>query len=175
MVPTKGESMKRLAWVSLCLLGFALCVQPAAAQTGANPGFDKLKTLVGEWAGKTAEGKDGQASYRLVSNGTALMEMLHPGGESEMVTMYTADGKRVAVTHYCSANNQPRMQTVPLSASPQKLDFTYVGATNLASPTAGHMNRLVVTFQDNDHFTQDWTWKEPGKERVESIKFTRKK
>ena len=147
--------MKHLAWLSLCMLGFALCTHPAAAQNGANPGFDKLKTLVGEWEGKTAEGKDAQVSYRLVSSGTALEEMLRPGGESEMVTMYTADGKRVAVTHYCSANNQPRMQTAPLSASPQKLDFTYVGATNLASPTAGHMYRLLVGFRDNDHFSQD--------------------
>jgi len=167
--------MKHLAWLSVCLLGCALGARPVVAQSGANPGFDKLKTLVGEWEGKTAEGKDAQVSYRLVSSGTALMETLGPGGEPEMVTMYTADGKRVAVTHYCSANNQPRMQTAPLSASPQKLDFSYVGATNLASPTAGHMNHLVVSFQDDDHFSQDWTWKEPGKEQVESMHFTRKK
>ena len=167
--------MKPFAWLSLCILGFALGASPAAAQSGANPGFDKVKTLVGEWEGKTADGKAAQVSYRLVSSGTALMETLSPGGEPEMVTMYTADGKRVAVTHYCSANNQPRMQTAPLSASPQKLDFAYVGATNLASPTAGHMHRLVVAFQDNDHFSQDWTWKEKGKEPVESFKFARTK
>ena len=167
--------MKRITWLSLCLAVFVLGARPAAAQSGANPGFEKLKTLVGEWEGKTAEGKDGQASYRLVSSGTALMETLSPGGEPEMVTMYTADGKRVAVTHYCSANNQPRMQTAPLSASQQKLDFTYVGATNLASPTAGHMHHLVVTFEDDDHFSQDWTWKDKGKEQVESFKFTRKR
>ena len=167
--------MKRLAWLSVCLLGCALGVRPAAAQTHGSPGFDKMKVLVGEWEGKAADGKVAQVSYKLVSSGTALMESLQPEGESEMVTMYTADGKRVAVTHYCSANNQPRMQTIPLSASPQKLDFTYVGVTNLASPSAGHMNRLVVAFQDDDHFSQDWTWKEPGKEKVETFHFTRKK
>ena len=67
------------------------------------------------------------------------------------------------------------MQTAPVSTNPEKLDFAFVGATNLASPTAGHMHRLVVAFQDNDHFSQDWTWKETGKEQVESFHFTRKK
>ena len=134
--------MKQGVWLSVCMLGFALGARPAVAQTSATPGFEKMKTLVGEWQGKTADGKQAQASFRLVSSGTALMEMLRPKGESEMVTMYTADDKRVAVTHYCSANNQPRMQTAPLSASPEKLDFTFVGATNLASPTAGHMHHL---------------------------------
>ena len=167
--------MKRVAWLSLCFAVFVLGTRPAAAQSGANPGFDKLKTLVGEWEGKTSDGKSAQASYRLVYNGTAVMEMLSPGDEPEMVTMYTADGERVAVTHYCSANNQPHMQTEPVSTSPDKLDFTFVGAPNLASPTAGHMHRLVVTFQDNDHFTQNWTWKEKDEEHIETMNFTRKR
>jgi len=167
--------MKQLARLSLCLLGFALCAGAAAPSTDPNPGFAKMKTLVGEWEGKAADGKAVEVSYRLVSGGTALMEMLRPAGESEMVTMYTADGDRVAVTHYCSANNQPRMQTTPLSSSPQQLDFAFVGATNLASPAAGHMHRLVVSFQDDDHFTQDWTWREKDKEGVETFHFTRKK
>ncbi len=41
--------MKRLTWLSLCLLGFTLCARPSPAQTHGNPGFDKMKTLVGEW------------------------------------------------------------------------------------------------------------------------------
>lgn len=167
--------MKKLTWLFLCLLVFALCARPAAAQTSTNPGFDKMKTLVGEWEGKTENGKVVQVSYRLASNGTAVLEALHPPDEPEMVTLYTADGDRVAVTHYCSANNQPRMQTAPMSSSPQKLDFSFVSATNLAGPTAGHMHRLVVTLEDNDHLTQSWTWRENGKDKVETFHFSRKK
>jgi len=167
--------MKRVGWLSLCLLGIALCARPVAAQTGTNPGFEKMKTLGGEWGGKAADGKAVEVSYRLVSSGTALMETLRPAGESEMVTIYTADGDRVAVTHYCSANNQPHMQSGPISSSPRKLDFSFVSATNLASPAAGHMHHLTVSFQDGDHFTQDWTWKEKDKAGVETFHFTRKK
>ncbi len=167
--------MKRLAWLTLCFLSLALCARPAAAQTNANLGFDKIKTLAGEWAGKTGDGKPVQVSYQVVSSGTAVLETLHPPDEQEMVTLYTADGDRVAVTHYCSANNQPRMRTAPITASPQKLDFGFVGATNLATPAAGHMHRLVVTLDDADHFSQSWTWRENGKDKSDTFRFTRKK
>jgi hypothetical protein len=167
--------MKRLTWLSLCMLGLTFCVLPAAAQTKENAGFAKVKTLVGEWEGKANDGKAIQVSYRLVSGGTALMEVLHHGDETEMVTLYTADGDRVAVTHYCSANNQPRMQTAPISSSPQKLEFSFVGATNLAGPAAGHMHDLAVRFEDQDHFTQDWTWRDNGKDKTETYHFARKK
>ena len=96
-----------------------------------------MKTLVGEWEGKAANGKAVQVSYRLVVGGTALMETLHPADEPEMVTLYTADGDHVAVTHYCPTNNQPRMRSAPVSGDPKKLNFSFVGATNLADPARG--------------------------------------
>lgn len=165
--------MKGLSCFSLCLLGFALCARPSSAQTNANPGFEKMKTLIGEWSGKTETGGAARISYRLVSNGTALLETLQSEGEPEMVTLYTADGSAVVVTHYCSANNQPRMRTAPISASPQKLDFSFVDATNLPDASAGHMRHLAVTFEDNDHFTQHWTWQEKGVDKTEAFHFTR--
>ncbi len=55
------------------------------------------------------DGKTGQVSYRLVSGGTALEETLQPPDEPSMLTLYSADGARVALTHFCPMNNQPRM------------------------------------------------------------------
>ncbi len=156
------------------LLTFALCPRPAAAQANANAGFEKMRTLVGDWEGKTESGKAVRVSYKLVSNGTALLETLSPPGESEMVTVYHPDGSSVGMTHYCSGNNQPQMRTAPVTASVSQLAFNFVRATNLAGPTAGHMHNLVVTFQDQDHFTQKWTWHENGKAMNEVFQFTRK-
>jgi len=81
----------------------------------------------------------------------------------------------VALTHYCTANNQPRMQTEPIAGDPKVLDFTFTGGTNLTSTNHAHIDGLVVTFQDEDHFTQKWSWKESGNDEFTTIQFTRKK
>lgn len=40
----------------------------------------------------------------------------------------------------------------------------------------GHVSALVATLLDKDHFTQQWTWRESGKEnRWEVFKLTRRK
>ena len=77
----------------------------------ANVGFEKLKTLVGTWESPMEGGKSFTVTYRLVSNGTVLME---ESGMEEMVTMYHPDGDSVMLTHYCAGNNQPRMRAAGL-------------------------------------------------------------
>ena len=164
--------------VGTAILTLALSLTPAMghARADANPGFEKLKMLVGEWDGTDAQGKSVRVSYKLVSAGTTLLETLSPDGESEMITLYTMDGDQVALTHYCSANNQPRMRTMPNAGDADELDFSFVGATNLANPGVGHMHGLVISFQDRDHFTQEWTWRERGQaDKVEIFRFARKK
>jgi hypothetical protein len=137
-------------------------------------GFDQLKPLVGEWEGQTPDGKKMHASYELVSGGTALLARLAMGGEPEMVTVYTPDGDRLAVTHFCSAGNQPQMRTEPVTGPATEFSFSFVRATNLASPTAGHMHHLTVALQDRDHFSEAWTWNDNGKEHTEVFHYTRK-
>ena len=151
---------------------------PAAAQAPhampPSKGFDQLKPLVGEWEGQTADGKPTHVSYQLVSGGTALLERLRMGEEPEMVTVYTPDGDRLAVTHFCSAGNQPQMRTAPVTGAVKQFSFTFLRATNLASPAMGHMHHLTVTLPDQSHFTQEWTWQENGKAHTEVFRFTRK-
>jgi hypothetical protein len=139
------------------------------------PGFKGLKTLVGEWEGKSRGGNPVHVTYRLTSGGSALVETLAPGGEMEMTTVYSQDGDRVAVTHFCSANNQPRMRTGVMTKPAREYVFEYVGATNLASPTAGHMHGLVLTLVDENHFSQQWLWKDSGKLMTDVFQFERKK
>ena len=113
-------------------------------------------------------------SYRLISDGTALLET-QTADESEMVTIYNPDGKDVILTHYCSHGNEPRMRARVPSGEVEKLDFRLIDIANLSSPTALHRNRLVVTFHDPRHFTQEWTSLENGKSRTETLHFTRTK
>ena len=145
----KARTILMLSATLLTLLaGFALAKpEPTAA-------FDALKTLVGEWEGKAEGGATYRASYKVVSAGSALMEALTTPDMSQMITMYHLDGNRIAMTHYCTRNNQPRMRTGPLAGQVKEFNFSFVDATNLPSPAAGHMHRLVVTLGDKDHFTQ---------------------
>jgi hypothetical protein len=111
----------------------------------------------------------------LVSNGTALEEIFQSSEDDQMVTLYTADGNRLAMTHYCAAGNQPRMETGVITGDTKEFDFSFTGITNLMSPNAGHMHHLVIQIADRDHFTEQWTWRENGKDRTTTIQFTRNK
>ena len=162
------------------LQSFAVIVMVLALSAGmcfakTLPEFEKMKSLVGEWKGASADGKPGTVTYTLVSDSSALMEKLALGGESEMVTMYHPDGDHLMMTHYCSAHNQPRMRSQTATAESKKITFDFVDITNLSSPDAGHMRKLVVTFGDKDHFTQEWTWTKNGKENTEVIHYERVK
>ena len=53
--------------------------------------------------------------------------------------------------------------------------FSFVDATNLAGPKVEHMRKLVVKFQDADHFTQEWTHRKDGKEETGVFRYARKK
>jgi hypothetical protein len=154
-------------------LGFLVCVglraqtPPSAAP---NPAFEQLKTLAGTWEGKAGT----KVTYEVVSNGSVVMERLQPAKEPEMVTMYSLDGKRLVVTHYCSMGNQPTMQTEPLTAATGKYDFHFVRVTGTKSSDEGHMTALTMNILDKDHLSQTWTFEEHGKPGSETFTYTRK-
>ena len=80
-----------------------------------------------------------------------------------MVTVYHMDGNDVRMTHYCSAQNQPRMKASSVSRNARVVFFEFVDVTNLARPTDGHMQNLEITFKDRNHITHKWTWLENGR------------
>ena len=142
----------------------------AFAQADAKKTFDQIKSLDGNWQGK-AMGKDLKVTFRTTAGGSAVIsEITAP---ETMVTMFHEDNDRVLATHYCAAGNQPRMQA---STSPdgKTITFTFVDATNLATPKTGHMTSLVLTIPDSDHHIEDWTFtKEDGQLMKEHFDLTR--
>jgi len=160
---------------SLAIILVALALSAGICFSKTVLEFEKMKSLVGEWKGTSMDKKPVTVAYTLVSDNSALMEKLAISGESEMVTMYYPDGDSLMMTHYCSAHNQPRMRSLTASTETKRITFEFVDVTNLSSPDAGHMKKLVVTFADGDHFTQEWTWTQKGKEKTEVIDFERMK
>ena len=163
----------------LLLLSLSLCVSATAQEmhppARSTPAFDQLKSLAGEWERTNTQGSKVSLTYQVVSNGSVLMERLKSGDMSEMITMYSLDGDHIVATHYCSAGNQPTMQTPAATAATGKYDFSFVRVSGTRTPDEGHMVALSVTMPDKNHLTQVWTFQDHGKSMVETFTYTRKK
>ncbi len=110
---------------------------PASANSSA--AFGQLKSLAGTWEGQKSHDVPVTVTYTVVSNGSAVMERLQAAHEPEMITMYTVEGDRLLVTHYCSMGNQPTMQTDSLSSATGKYNFHFVRVSGNKTPDEGHM------------------------------------
>jgi hypothetical protein len=86
----------------------------------------------------------------------------------EMLTVYYMDGKRLLLTHYCMAGNQPRMEARAFNAATGELQFEFLDATNLADAAAGHMRNATLRFVDDNHIAADWRFYESGKLKMTS-------
>lgn len=171
--------MKRIGYFAVAmlaavpLLGSGVFASGKSKASSRSP-LDQLIPLVGEWEGTSGSGDSVKLTYTLVSGGSALMERMQPSKEEEMITMYTVEGDRLRVTHYCSMGNQPEMETAAISGKPNKFTFELTTVKGLKTPDEGHMTGLVLTMVDKDHLTQEWTFIENGKKESNVFKYTRK-
>lgn len=138
--------------------------KPATPSSATLAAFEKLKSLVGEWEardGVSYGGKPIRISYKIVSQGTGVMETYTQVGSDviEMVTVYHLDGDKLVLTHFCAVNNQVRLRAEPPVEGAKELRFAFVDASNLSASNKEVMKDLVITFQDRDRFTQAWTWR----------------
>src|SRR6202049_163936 len=151
--------------IAVCIL-MMLSTAAVFAESDPQKSFNQLKSLTGSWEGKNSRDEPVQVSYRVTAGGSALMSEITGHGE-DMISMIHFDGaNRLVLTHYCGAGNQPRMQA---SASPdgKAITFDFFDGTNIASPEAGHMQRVVFTVVDANHHTENWTLQDHGKQTKE--------
>ena len=158
------------------LVSLAAMAHPShSSRAGTDsPAWEAMKSLQGDWDGLYGGKMKTSASYRLVSNGTVLMEtLLAPPETSDMVTMYHPDGKSLVMTHYCSENTQSRMRAS--GSDNKRIVFSFLDATNVHSSDPMRMTGLVLTLKDHDHMTAEWTSTAMGKSQTGLFEFTRKK
>jgi hypothetical protein len=155
-------------------LAVAVIVSAAlgADKTKSEEAFDRLTSLQGEWKGKI-NGVNTTLIYTLTANGSALMEKCRPEKRPEMITMFTVDGDHLIATHYCSAQNQPQMETPPITDVQKPLEFALVRITGLRSSDDFHNTGLTVIQEDNNHLTQEWSYQSKGKSGKNIFHFTR--
>jgi hypothetical protein len=161
-------------------LAFAAALACAAgcgiAQADSSGAYEQLASLAGEWEADLPGFGKLRNSIRLVSNGTAVEETIGTPADNE-TSVYSHDGGSILLTHFCALT--PSGHVARLAMQPQQgvhppLEFGFVGASNLPAPGSAHMRRVVITFSDHDHFTEQWTKTENGKDTVFELHFTRR-
>jgi hypothetical protein len=133
-----------------------------------SPEFERMKTLVGSWTGKTDMGQgpiDITLQYRLLAGGSVLEERCFAGTPNEMVTMYYDQDGKLAMTHYCVFGNRPQMFLKSADVKTIKFDFDATCGINPAKES--HMHALSITFDDADTITTSCKAIMDGKEMPE--------
>jgi hypothetical protein len=145
-----------------------------------NAALEKMKKLAGTWL---VADKDGKATDQIASvvkvtaGGSVVHETLFPGQPQEMVSVYSADGSDLIMTHYCVLGNQPRMKADPQSPENQ-IVFRFAGGSNLDPQKDKHMHEAVLKFIDDDHIEIKgigWENGAPAKDMCCGQKLVRKK
>jgi hypothetical protein len=150
------------------------CVSQAQDSSGA-AAFGQLKALAGDWEGtyewtgaRTAAGSM-TATYYATGNGSALVENLIMEGIPVMTSVYHLDGADLRMTHFCAAQNQPRLKAERVDLAHGIIDFGFVDVTNLPSPDASHVDGLELRLIDSDHITVTFLFQSGDKESRERI------
>ena len=169
-----------LSLVLLCAGPSGVLLAQTPSQTRAETAFERLRALSGHWQGtfawsgaSTGSGKL-FAEYYVTGNGSALVENLIMGGAPSMTSVYHLDGADLRMTHYCAAQNQPRLMASAVDLDHGQITFSFVDITNLRSPTAGHVDGLDVHFLGPDHVTLRYHFTGNGTDSDELIDLTRK-
>lgn len=151
-------------------------VSSAKAQPLPEDPFESIKSLTGEWRADLPGHGTISNSIRLVSHATAVEETIGTAADNE-VSIYTRDGGRILLTHFCALTpdgHQVRLVTHQSGTVREGLIFDLVSAINLHDRGAPHMRRVVMAIADRDHFFERWTQIKAGKEVVFDLHFVRR-
>lgn len=142
--------------------------EESAKPKPGSPEFERMKTLVGTWRGKTDMGQgpiDMTVHYRLLAGGSVLEERVFAGTPNEMVTMFYDQAGKLAMTHYCMFGNRPGMLLKSSDAKTIKFDFDKT--CGIDPKKESHMHALTITFDDADTITTSCKAFMDGKEMPE--------
>ncbi len=141
----------------------------------ARRAFERLRSLAGDWKGKSTKGWTDIVEYKVIAHGTVVMRTsfdAHPG--ETMASLFHMDGERLMLTHYCVAGNQPRLVATKFEDGGNRITFEFLDGGDLDSRDQGHMDKHEIVVEDADHFRSRWTWYEAGHESwMEDIEHVR--
>ncbi len=146
--------------------------------------FNKmLEVLPGNWQGKYADGtyenptSDWQpieVNYQITSGDTAIIENYVDGNESAiMTTVYHLDNNDIRATHFCGAQNHPRMAGRVFDRSSNTLSLNFVDVSNLQTPADYHSRGIDLKIIDHDNVHVTFSGLENGEDSTRVFALTR--
>lgn len=155
-------SMTKLSKIGVLFLAIrAVSAAPVSYETA----FETFKSLQGKWAiqsdGKTLSI---EMTYDVGSKGSIVTEQFG----KELSVIYR-DGQDLLMTHFCNGGNQPRLR-LKKSTPPGILEFEMFDITNLKSPDAAHVQRVIYRIVDGHNIDLEIVWRE--RDSHESEKYT---
>lgn len=183
--PLPPWTLASLGLAALAFLGVEGSTASASAAAASKPPskvdaeavYARFQALEGAWIGRSTKGWESRVTMENVAGDSAVVSRsfdTHPG--ETMLTVYHLDGERLMLTHYCVAENQPRMVLTSWDPSTGEAVFEFLDATGIASRDEGHMDRAVFRFDaaDPSRMSSRWSWAEGGAEQwFEEITYTR--
>jgi hypothetical protein len=145
---------------------------PETDHTGSKE-LEQMKSLAGQWNADSSmmPGKTFLITYEVTSSGSAVIETLFKGEPFEMVTVYNDDEGILAMNHFCSLKNQPRMKLE--SSSENSLNFRYSGGTNIDPDVDSHMHAMDLIVVDENTIEHEWSLFKDGETAINQIKLSR--
>jgi hypothetical protein len=138
--------------------------------------FERFKRMEGQWRAHSTKGWEGTETFHVIARGSAILgtsQFKDEAGEG-MATIVTVENGKVLLIHYCEAGNQPVLRAGPFDKKQNKVTFEFIGGTNIPSRDVGHMDKVVFSFADENHFSSQWTWYSKGHETwFENIQYER--
>jgi hypothetical protein len=148
------------------------------APTPAEAAYARLAKLDGEWrgaaewSGARTGGGPVTARYHLSGAGSAVVEDLEMESKVVMTSVYHRDGPDLRMTHYCAAQNQPRLKATRIDEREGRIHFAFVDA-NLSAPEAPHVDALDVELKSDREIVLTFRFLAGAKESLETIALTR--
>jgi hypothetical protein len=181
-----------LVLILLCVIPISNIVAEASDDKDEAAEVSKIKSaefrdlrqhLSGTWVGEftngtvedPAEWKPVEVQYLLSGNGSAIVENYFFGGAQDpgMTTVYYPDGADLQLTHYCGAQNHPRMQWMTYDKDTRTYGFRFLDITNLHDESDYHSRSLDLTFVTDNNIRIAYSGEVNGRTAVQTYNLAR--
>ena len=184
---------RKLVLILLCVMPISNIVAAASDNKDEAADDSKIKSaefrdlkqhLTGTWVGEftngtvenPAEWNPVEVQYLLSGNGSAIVENYFYGKADGpgMTTVYYPDGEDLQLTHYCGAQNHPRMKWMTYDKNTRTYGFQFLDITNLHNESDYHSKTLDLTFVTDDSIRIAYAGIVNGKAAIQTYQLVRK-